>query len=58
MITLTKENVISYIHDHVPSLHFEDPVDIHMVGDGDLGQDIEGDGYCNFLYQMLISLSS
>jgi 5-methylthioribose kinase len=50
MITLTKENVISYINDHIPSLHFKEPVTVHQIGDGDLGQDVEGDGYCNYVF--------
>ena len=52
MIQLTKENICSYIHDYVPSLTFEAPVEIHQIGDGDLGQDIEGDGYCNYVFSV------
>ena len=50
MIQLTKENVVSYIRDYVPSLHLSDPVNVHQIGDGDLGMDVEGDGYCNYVF--------
>lgn len=50
MITLTKDNLISYINDHVPSLRFDEPIEIHQIGEGDLGPEIEGDGYCNYVF--------
>lgn len=52
MITLTKKNVVSYIREHVPSVALADPVTVHQIGDGDLGQEIEGDGYCNYVFSV------
>lgn len=52
MIILTKENVVSYINEHVPSLQLKDPVTVNLIGDGDLGADVEGDGYCNFVFRL------
>lgn len=52
MITLTKENVISYIRRSVPSLHLMEPVTVHQIGDGELGSDVEGDGYCNYVFSV------
>ena len=46
MIILTKENILSYIKEHVPSLQLKEPVKVAMIGEGDLGEDVEGDGYC------------
>ncbi|MBR0409630.1 MAG: phosphotransferase [Eubacterium sp.] len=50
MITLTKQNIVSYIRKHVPSVELCDPVEVHLIGEGDLGADIEGDGYCNYVF--------
>lgn len=36
MIILTKENILSYIKEHVPSLQLKEPVKVSMIGDGDL----------------------
>ena len=52
MITLTKENVLDYLHDKLPSLSFNDNVQVHLIGEGDLGADIEGDGYCNYVFRV------
>ena len=52
MIILTKENVVSYINDNVPSIHLQEPVTVNMIGDGDLGADIEGDSYCNYIFRV------
>lgn len=52
MIILNKENILSYIHDYVPSIELKEPVTVSMIGDGDLGQDVEGDGYCNFVFRI------
>ncbi len=49
MIILTKENILSYIKEHVPSLQLKEPVKVSMIGEGDLGEDVEGDGYCNYV---------
>lgn len=52
MYILTKENIVSYIRDHVPSIQLQDPVTVHMIGEGDLGKDVEGDGYCNYVFRV------
>lgn len=52
MITLTKENVISYIKEHVPSLDLEESATVSQIGDGDLSEDVEGDGYCNYVFRV------
>ena len=52
MIILSKENIVSYIHDHVPSIQLEEPVTVSMIGDGDLGEEVEGDGYCNYVFRV------
>ncbi len=52
MIILNKENIVSYIHDYVPSISLKEPIKISMIGDGDLGQDVEGDGYCNYVFRI------
>ena len=52
MIILTKENVVSYINDNVPSIHLQEPVTVNMIGDGDLGADIEGDSYCTYIFRV------
>ena len=53
MIILTKENILSYIKEHVPSLQLKEPVKVSMIGEGDLGEDVEGDGYCKAVYGAL-----
>lgn len=52
MYILTKENILSYIRDHVPSIQLQDPVTVHLIGEGDLGKDVEGDGYCNYVFRV------
>lgn len=52
MIILNKENIASYIRKYAPSLPLEGPVTVSMIGDGDLGKDVEGDGYCNYVYRV------
>ena len=52
MITLSKENVVDYLREHVPSFVLKDPVSVSQIGDGDLGQDVEGDGYCNYIFRL------
>ncbi len=52
MIVLTKENIVSYIKEHVPSLDLEEPIHVSMIGDGDLDEDVEGDGYCNYVFRV------
>ncbi len=52
MIVLTKENVLSYIRDYVPSIELHDPVTVYQIGDGNLGEDIEGDSYCNYVFSV------
>ena len=42
MIILTKENILSYIKEHVPSLQLKEPVKVSMIGEGDLGEDVDG----------------
>ena len=32
MIILTKENILSYIKEHVPSLQLKEPVKVSMIG--------------------------
>ena len=58
MFTLTKENIVSYIRDNVPSIKLEDPVTINMIGDGELSEDVEGDGYCNYVFRVADAHSS
>lgn len=58
MFILTKENIVSYIKDNVPSITLEEPVQVNSIGDGDLGEDVEGDGYCNFVYRVADAHSS
>jgi len=53
MIILTKENILSYIKEHVPSLQLKEPVKVSMIGEGDLGEDVEGDGYCNYVFRVI-----
>lgn len=52
MFVLTKENIVSYIREYVPSLHLEDPVQVNRIGDGDFSEEIEGDGYCNYVFRV------
>ena len=52
MITLSKENVVDYLREHVPSFVLKDPVSVSQIGDGELGQDVEGDGYCNYIFRL------
>ena len=33
MIILTKENILSYIKEHVPSLQLKEPVKVSMIGE-------------------------
>ena len=58
MISLTKENVTEYVNRHVPSLSFHDPVEVIQIGDGELGQEVEGDGYCNYIFRLRDGQSS
>lgn len=32
MIILTKENILSYIKEHVPSLQLKEPIKVSMIG--------------------------
>ena len=52
MISLNKENVTEYVNRHVPSLSFHEPVEVIQIGDGDLGKEVEGDGYCNYIFRL------
>ena len=52
MIILTRDNVVSYIKDHVPSIKLEAPVQVNVIGEGELSEDVEGDGYCNFVFRV------
>ena len=38
MIILTKENIVSYIREHVPSITLEEPVQVNVIGEGDLSE--------------------
>ena len=58
MILLDKDNIISYISQSFPSLELTDPIRVSMIGEGDLGKDIEGDGYCNFVFRLADSRHS
>lgn len=58
MLILTKENIVSYINNNVPSIHLQEPVTVNMIGDGDLGSDIEGDSYCNYVFRVADSSHS
>ena len=35
MIILTRDNVVSYIKDHVPSIKLEEPVQVNVIGEGE-----------------------
>lgn len=52
MLVLTKENILSYINKNIPSIRFEEPVEIAQIGAGDLPKEVEGDGYCNFVFRL------
>ena len=52
MIILDKYNIIDYIHTSVPSISLQDPISVFMIGEGDLGDEIEGDGYCNYVFRV------
>jgi len=52
LITLTKDNILEYLKEHLPSLTFKDSVQVHLIGEGELGKDIEGDGYCNYVFRV------
>lgn len=52
MIILTKENLLSYIREQVPSIQLQEPVQINQIGDGDLDKAIEGDSYCNYVFRI------
>ena len=52
MIILNKENIVSYLREYAPCVVLEDPVSVSMIGDGELGKDVEGDGYCNYVYRV------
>ena len=52
MIILNKENIVSYLREYAPSVILEDPVSVAMIGEGELGKDVEGDGYCNYVYRV------
>ena len=52
MITITKDNILSYLHEKLPGFIWNEPVTISQIGDGDLGEDVEGDGYCNYIFRV------
>ncbi|MBR5047276.1 MAG: hypothetical protein IKX76_03470, partial [Eubacterium sp.] len=52
MIILNKENIISYIRKYAPSIKLEEPITVSLIGEGDLGKEVEGDGYCNYVYRV------
>ncbi len=58
MFILTKENLLSYIRENVPSIHLKDPVTVTFIGEGDLEKDVEGDGYCNYVFRVADADSS
>lgn len=52
MFYIEKDNILEYIKEYVPEITLKDPISVHMIGDGDLSQDVEGDGCCNFVFQV------
>lgn len=50
MITITKENIIAYMKEHIPELDTSVPITISMVGEGTAEED--GDGYVNFIFRV------
>lgn len=52
MFILTKDNIISYIKDYVPSINLTEPIQVYQIGDGELDEDVEGDGYCNYVFRI------
>ena len=50
MITITKENVISYIKERIPSFDDSIPVEVSCVGEGSGKED--GDGYVNYIFRI------
>ena len=58
MIILNKENMVSYLRKYAPSIVLMDPVSVAMIGEGELGKDVEGDGYCNYVYRVSDSTHS
>lgn len=52
MLELTKDNILSYLKKHVPSISLTEPVNVFQIGDGDLPKEVEGDGYCNYVFRV------
>ena len=50
MITLSKENIISYLKEHLPDFDVTEPMKISFVGEG--SQEEDGDGYVNHIFRV------
>lgn len=50
MVKISKENIISYIKDHLPDFDDSVPVHISMIGEGTAEED--GDGYVNHIFRI------
>lgn len=58
MIILNKDNIIPYLNEKVPSLKIGPEAKVYQIGEGELGKDIEGDGYCNYVFRVADSESN
>ena len=52
MKILTKENIIEYLNEKLPDLKITGNAVVNLIGEGELGKDIEGDGYCNYVFRV------
>lgn len=50
MLTITKENVIEYLKEHMPEFDTSMPVTISQVGEG--SEEEDGDGYVNYIFRI------
>ena len=50
MLTITKENIIPYLKEHMPDFDDSGSVTVSQVGDGTPEED--GDGYVNYIFRI------
>ena len=50
MITITKDNIIPYLKEHIPSFDDTVPVHVSMIGEG--SEEEDGDGYVNHIFRV------
>ncbi len=50
MITITKDNIIPYLKEHIPSFDDSVPVHVSMIGEG--SEEEDGDGYVNHIFRV------